>query len=260
MRHSTSTLLDFHRFMTRPTVANPKRIGMLTPSSNTVLEPYTARLFMPYVDTVTVHFSRFRLTDISLSDDSIKQFDHDTIVEAALRLAEAKVDYIVWNGTSAAWLGMEHDQALCTRITEESDITVTSTMQAFARAIDRLKARRLALVTPYTSDIQAAIIRRYKEQGFEIVHETHLGDTGNFSFANYTVDEIKAHAMKAAESRPDTILIVCTNFRGASVAAEVETYMDVPVLDSVAVTAWHSLLEVGVDPGEVAGWGRVFAL
>lgn len=246
--------------MTRPTVVNPKRIGMLTPSSNTVLEPYTARLFMPYVDTVTVHFSRFRLTDISLSEASIKQFDHDVILEAALRLAEAKVDCIVWNGTSAAWLGMEQDQALCTRITEETGIPVTSTMEAFAQAIDRLQAKRLALVTPYTSEIQNAIIQRYEDQGFEIVHDTHLDDPGNFSFANYSVDEIKGHTMKAAESRPDVILIVCTNFRGASVAAEVETHMDVPVLDSVAVTAWHSLQQVGVDPGEIAGWGRVFAL
>lgn len=233
---------------------------MLTPSSNTVLEPYTSRLFMPYMDTVTVHFSRFKVTDISLSEASIKQFDHDTIVEAAHRLAEAKVDCIVWNGTSAAWLGMEQDQALCARITEETGIAATSTMAAFAQAVDCLQAKRLALVTPYTSEIQDAIIERYEAQGFEIVHDTRLEDPGNFSFANYSVDEIKGYTMKAAESRPDAILIVCTNFRGASVAAEVETHMDVPVLDSVSVTAWHSLRQVGVNPAEIAGWGRVFAL
>lgn len=233
---------------------------MLTPSSNTVLEPCTARLFMPYMDTVTVHFSRFKVTDISLSESSIRQFDQEPIVEAAHRLAEAKVDCIVWNGTSAAWLGMEHDRALCARITEETGIPATSTMTAFAHAIDRLQARRLALITPYTSEIQDAIIQRYEEQGFNIVHDTRLEDPGNFSFANYSAEDIKGYAMSAAEKRPDAILIVCTNFRGASIAAEVETHMDVDVIDSVSVTAWHALQQVGMDPSEIAGWGRVFAL
>lgn len=246
--------------MTRPTIDQPKRIGMLTPSSNTVLEPYTSRMLMPYMDTVTVHFSRFRVTGISLSEESVKQFDHDVIVEAACRLAEARVDCIAWNGTSAAWLGMDQDRALCQRITEETGIPATSTMAAFAEAVDRLQARRLALITPYTSEIQQAIIRRYEADGFQVVHDTHLQDPGNFSFATHTPDQIKALALRAAEDRPDAILIVCTNFRGALVAAEVETNMDVPVLDSVSVTAWHTLNQVGMRPSEIAGWGRIFAL
>lgn len=246
--------------MSAPTIDHPRRIGMLTPSSNTVLEPYTSRMLMPYMDTVTVHFARFRVTGISLSEDSVRQFDHAVIVEAAQRLAEAEVDCITWNGTSAAWLGMEQDRALCARITDETGIQATSTMAAFAEALTRLKARRLALITPYTHEIQQAIIRQYEAEGFEIVHECHLDDPGNFSFASYTPEQIKALALRAAEQRPDAILIVCTNFRGALVAAEVETNMDVPVLDSVSVTAWHTLNRIGVRSSEIAGWGRIFAL
>ncbi|MDR3496087.1 MAG: Asp/Glu/hydantoin racemase, partial [Ancalomicrobiaceae bacterium] len=39
------------------------RIGMLTPSSNTVLEPVTSRILAGLAD-VSVHFSRFRVTAI----------------------------------------------------------------------------------------------------------------------------------------------------------------------------------------------------
>ncbi|ASJ76039.1 aspartate/glutamate racemase family protein [Granulosicoccus antarcticus] len=242
------------------TFVSPKRIGMLTPSSNTVIEPYTSRLFMPFMETVSVHYARFKVTGISLSPESVKQFDHDTIMEAAHRLAEASVDCIAWSGTAAAWLGMEQEQALCRRITEETGIRATSTMAAFAEAVERLGAKRLALITPYTSEIQDAIIARYQAAGFEIVHDTRLEDQGNFSFATYPSDQIKGYAMSAAESKPDAILIVCTNFRGAPIAAEVEAAIGIPVIDSVSITAWQTLRLVGEDPSEIMGWGSVFAL
>lgn len=237
-----------------------KRIGMLTPSSNTVLEPYTSRLFMPFMETVSVHFSRFKVTEISLSEQSVRQFDHDTVMEAAYRLAEARVHCITWNGTSAAWLGMEQDELLCSRITKETGIQATSTMAAYAEAIRCAGAKRLALITPYKSEIQDAIIARYQSAGFEIVHDTRLEDPGNYSFADHTTEEIKGYAMKAAESKPDAILILCTNFRGAPIAAEVEARTGIPVMDSVSITVWQSLRLVGEDPAEIMGWGSIFTL
>src|SRR5476651_1416083 len=48
-----------------PALMPPIRLGMLTPSSNTVLEPVTAQIVAGLTD-VTVHFSRFRVTEIGL--------------------------------------------------------------------------------------------------------------------------------------------------------------------------------------------------
>ena len=42
-----------------------RRVGMLTPSSNTVLEPYTAAMFAPFGEAASVHFARFRVTRLS---------------------------------------------------------------------------------------------------------------------------------------------------------------------------------------------------
>lgn len=232
---------------------------MLTPSSNTVLEPYTSQLFSTYANACSVHFSRFKVTDISLSEKSIQQFDHDAILSAAQRLAEAKVDVIAWNGTAAAWLGMEQDEVLCARITAETGIAATSTMAAFAAAVDVFKARKLALITPYQTDIQKKIISRYAAQGFSVVHEQHLGDSGNFSFAEYTTDKIRKLALQSAAENPDAILIVCTNFRGAPIAQEVEQLAGIPVIDSVSVTAWMTLQMVGLDTSSIKGWGQLFA-
>ena len=42
------------------------RLGMLTPSSNTALEPITYAM-LAGVEGVSVHFSRFKVTEITLS-------------------------------------------------------------------------------------------------------------------------------------------------------------------------------------------------
>ena len=60
----------------------PIRLGMLTPSSNTMLEPMTTAM-LSGVPNVTAHFSRFRVTEIAIADSSDRQFDEDEILESS---------------------------------------------------------------------------------------------------------------------------------------------------------------------------------
>ena len=48
------------------------RLGMLTPSSNTALEPITSAM-VAQLPGVSAHFSRFTVTEISLSDKALGQ-------------------------------------------------------------------------------------------------------------------------------------------------------------------------------------------
>jgi len=105
------------------------RLGMLTPSSNTALEPVTYAM-LSGVEGVSVHASRFRVTEIALSESAKAQFDHSEILRAAELLAHAKVDVIAWNGTSASWLGFDRDERLCERITEATGIRACTTVLA----------------------------------------------------------------------------------------------------------------------------------
>jgi len=234
------------------------RVGMLTPSSNTVLEPYTAAMFAPFGEAASAHFGRFRVVEISMSDASQTQFQQAPILEAAERLAEALPRLIVWNGTSASWLGLDRDRALCAAIEAATGIPASSTVLAYDRILRAMGARRIGLVTPYIDDIQGRIIANYAAQGIEVVADERLQDKGNHSFAAYPPDQVGAMTRRVAGARPDAIVIMCTNFRGAPEAARIEAETGVPVLDSVAVTAAHCLREMGLDPARVTGWGSVF--
>jgi maleate isomerase len=156
------------------------RIGMLTPSSNTALEPATYGL-LAAMPGVTAHFARFPVTEIALSDQALGQFDAAPILGAAELLAHAKVDVIAWNGTSASWLGFDSDDALIASIAARTGIPGTTSILALNTLLQRMSARRIALVTPYTDDVQARIVANYEAAGFVCVGERHASGTISLS-------------------------------------------------------------------------------
>ncbi|WP_108445657.1 maleate cis-trans isomerase family protein [Halomonas denitrificans] len=233
-------------------------IGMLTPSSNTVLEPYTAALLGELMPEVTAHFQRFTVKEISLSETALAQFDPAPLLEAAGLLNDARMDVIAWNGTSSSWLGFEADRRLCAAITEVTGAPATTSVLALNEALERTGVTRLGLVTPYLDDIQAAIIDNYRAEGIEVVAERHLNDRGNFSFSEYDEATLAAMVREVAKAKPQAITILCTNLRGAGIVPALERELGIPIYDSVSVTVWKTLALAGIDPARITGWGGLF--
>ncbi len=233
------------------------RIGMLTPSSNTVLEPVTMRMLID-VDGLSIHFSRFAVTEIGLDTTALGQFNDEPILSAANLLVHAKVDVIAWNGTSASWLGLARDRELVARIEATTGIKAATCMLGFFDLFRHIGVTRLGLVTPYTRDVQEKIISTYAAEGITVVAERHLGIRDNFTFGTVPEAEINRMIRDVAKARPQAIAVVCTNMNGAASAAQLEQELGIPVLDSVAVTLRACLVRAGADPGMIKGWGRLF--
>ena len=233
-------------------------LGMLTPSSNTILEPVTSAM-VAGLDEVSAHFGRFEVTRISLSDQALKQFQPEPILAAARLLSHAKVDVIAWNGTSSGWLGFEADENLCAAITAETGIPATTSVLALNEIFARTGVKRFALVSPYLDDIQEAIIANYGKSGFECVSERHLRDKGNFSFSEVTLETIWDMLMAVAADKPDAVTTFCTNLNGAPLAERFEKETGIPLYDTISTVVWKSLRMGGVDTARVEGWGRLFA-
>ena len=232
-------------------------LGMLTPSSNTVLEPVTTAILQD-LDTVSAHFSRFRVTEISLSEVALGQFDDRPLLTAAELLADAKVDVIAWNGTSAGWLGFERDVQLCDRIQSVTGIPATTSVLALNELFQQQHITRFGLVTPYTEDVQSKILQNYSQAGFDCVAERHLDLSVNFAFSEVTADSITQQVKAVAEAQPQAITTFCTNLRAAPLVAALEAQIDIPIYDTISVVVWKSLVLAGADPSQVKGWGQLF--
>ena len=235
----------------------PVRLGVLTPSSNTALEPLTSAIASG-LPGVSAHFSRFKVTEISLQAQALGQFDDSKILAAADLLADAKVDVIGWSGTSSGWLGFEADQRLCERIRERTGIPATTAVLALNELLALRGITRLALVTPYTADVQQCIVDNYRTLGIEIVAERHLGICVNHDFALVTPDTLRTLMGEVATARPQAITTFCTNLHAAGLSDAVEAELGIPLLDTVSTTVWGMLRAAGLDPAGVRGWGQLY--
>ena len=232
-------------------------IGMLTPSSNTALEPITTMMLAGLPDA-SAHFGRFRVTQIALNDTALKQFDDSNILAAAELLADAELHAIAWNGTSSSWLGFDSDEKLCQRITERTGIPAGTSVLAINEILGATGARDIAFVTPYTDDVQARIDANYARAGFNVVAERHLGLSHNFSFSEVSEEEIVAMVREVAKAKPQAIIPLCTNLKAAPLVEQLEREIGIPIYDSISTAVWKCLKLAGVDPKRVAGWGRLF--
>lgn len=234
-----------------------KFLGMLTPSSNTILEPVTARM-LAGLPEVTAHFGRFRVREISLSASGVGQFDLEPMLQAADLLADAKCHAVCWNGTSAGWLGFERDRELCQAIERRTKIPACSSVLALAEIFRLTGVTRFGLVTPYTDAIQQAIVANFGREGFECVAEAQLGISVNFDFSLIEAERIAAMVREVAKSKPQAITVFCTNMDGASLAEPLEREAGIPIYDTIATAVWGSLRAARVAPARVKGWGRLF--
>jgi maleate isomerase len=83
-------------------------------------------------------------------------------IAAAKLLCDAGVDSLVWGGTSASWLGAEHDAKFCGLLESATGIPSGSCTLEMNRLFSAHNAKTFGLVTPYTSDVQKRIIKNYR--------------------------------------------------------------------------------------------------
>jgi maleate isomerase len=233
------------------------RLGMLTPSSNTILEPVTSAM-LSGLPEASAHFARFPVTEIALSDTALAQFDDEVILRAAQLLADCRPSTIGWNGTSAGWLGFDADERLCATIQARTGIPACTSVLALNEIFRRKGIARFALVTPYRDSVQARIIANYRQAGFDCIAERHLDQQENFSFSQVSADQIRQMVREVAAEKPQAITIFCTNLRGAPLAAELEEETGIPIYDTISTVVWKSLRMAGADTSRLTGWGSLF--
>ncbi|MCH6264731.1 aspartate/glutamate racemase family protein [Neobacillus citreus] len=240
-------------------MSEPKKIGMLTPSSNTVLEPICSRMLYN-VPEVTCHYGRFEVTKISLEQDALSQFNFEPMLQAAELLAHAEVDVIAWNGTSGGWLGFDMDYKLCEEITKRTGIPATTSMLSQVRAFKEHNIKSIHMVTPYIPEINKLIVEQYKKHcNVETVNVSGLSQTVNRSFSQVSQERIEEQIKEVCVTPADALSVVCTNFPAVGKVEYYEEKYEIPMYDTINVLIWECLKMVNVDPAKVKGWGKLFS-
>jgi maleate isomerase len=229
---------------------------MITPSSNTVVEPVTIAVTSGLYPRVTTHYSRVEVKTISLDPQSLAHFDLEPMLRAALLLADAGVDVIAWNGTSGAWRGLDTDFALCQAIAGRAGVHATTSTLAQIEAFKAFGVHTYALAVPYLETVTRAILPTYAGAGFQCSDWACLGISVNSDFAYVPQNTTRDLVRRCDSQQAEALSIICTNLPAAWLVEELEAELGKPIFDSTLVTIWHALRLVGFDE-PIAGWGRL---
>lgn len=239
-------------------IAELKKIGHITPSSNTALEPLTAMMNTGLAHRVSHHFTRIGVRQMTLEASTAAQFDFENMVAAAKLLADAPIDAIVWNGTSASWLGIERDVELARRIADATGVPASTSTLAFFEVFRRCGFGRIGLAVPYTSDLTDQIGKVYGDNDVSVVSSACLEQSVNIDVGNNSLDTIRDVLRRADSPQADCIAVVCTNFAATPLVEEMEKELGKPIIDSIAVTFLEGCRLAGVDC-RLDGWGALMA-
>lgn len=246
----TKPTLDFK------SLSELKKIGHITPSSNTALETATSLMNTALADRCSHHFARLPVKAVKLDQSTEEQFSLDSMVAAAVLLADAPLDSIVWNGTSASWLGIERDEELCRRINNSTGVKASTSTLAFYEVFRMMGATKIALAVPYVQELTSKIAENYGKDGFEVVSSAFLGQHVNHDIGNNSKESIRDVLRRANSPHADCIAVVCTNFPATFLIEEMESELGKPIIDSIAVTFWKGCQLAGVDP-VMKNWGAL---
>jgi len=222
-----------------------KRIGLLVPSSNTVME---VDLYRGIGDAATLHTARMFLEETTPEAEAVMLDLHT--MPAATSVATARPDVIVFGCTSAGALrGNDYDADLCRRIEDETGVAVVSVIASVRAAIAARGARRIGVVTPYVDELNDRIRASLQDDGLDVRGIFGLGITENFAIANVTPPEIVELA--TGSFRPDEIdllFVSCTNFRAMEALEALTERFGLPVVTSNQAALGAALAAVGLSP------------
>lgn len=220
------------------TETSPKvraRVGVLIPSSNTVMERDLRR---GIDDLADLYAARMHLVETT-ADAEAAMLD-TYLPQALVDIASIYPRVTVFGCTSAGALrGTTYDRQLCAEIAETTGGTAISTIASVSRAVAASGRTRLAVLTPYVDELNAKIRSSLESDGLEVIDMSGFGIVNNFRLAEPTPEEIADRAVDlVSRSKPEQLFISCTNFRALEAAPTIEARTGVPVLTSnMAVVA-----------------------
>ena len=223
------------------------RLGLVALQVDETIEGDFRRLFPPAV--ARLHVTRVP-SGAELTPDTIAAMALTLPAAAALLPSAAAFDVVAYGCTSGTTLiGAERVHTLlkgATRTAETSD-PLTAALAAFRH----LGVRRVSVVSPYIAPVALPIRHAFEAGGLIVPDTLSFGEEIESRVARIAPASITdAARLLARESAPEALFLSCTNLRTLDILAPLERELDLPVLSSNQVLAWHMAQLAGIDMPE----------
>jgi maleate isomerase len=215
------------------TGAKTARVGLIVPSSNTVVE---TDFFRELPSDVSLHTARMFLGETTAESERIMVREY--VPRAVADIASIRPDVVAFACTSAgAVLGAEGERQLIENIARETGATVVSTNDAVGACIGRHNPSSVAVITPYIEELNVAIRAGLEKRGLRVASISGLGLTDNLDIGAVSPRQILELAERELVGLEfDLLFVSCTNFRAFEAREALSARFGVPVVTSNQAT------------------------
>lgn len=251
--------------MTEDVLGYRLKLGVVTPSVNTVVQPEYDEM-RPV--GVTNHLARSHVPNMATGPGEadlaqvVAGIDQgvDDAVERVLTCEPAAVVLAVSMeaiyGDAAA--GEAIQSRLRAKFGEDLRLVHAGTAIPAALRASGIEDGPVALLTPYGPEGEPHLISFMKSCGYELHAVAHVRSAGLVQIAHTPPTVIRAEFDKLAAAKPRAIVQFGANLPAGRVAAQAETDYGIPVIAVNTATYWHALRVNGIDD-QAEGFGSLLA-
>lgn len=222
-----------------------KRVGLIVPSTNTVMEPDLYRNLPP---GTTVHTSRM-LLEGSVTIEAEELMLDVYLPECARQIGTLMPDVVVFGCTSAGALrGPAYERELAGEISKTTGAPTITIMGAVAEELNRLGVKSIAVLTPYSEEINDTIKESLETSGFAVPYINGMDVKGAFNIAAVSREEIVQYVREQLDGvETDCLFVSCANLKSVDVLDELREVAGRPVVTSNQAVLEGVKRTIGID-------------
>lgn len=258
METLATEMIEHLPFARRDAFGARARIGLIVLASDWTVEGEFREILSPLMPEVALYQARIA-NDPIITPDSLAAMGPRLADTAATLLPGAGLDVIGYGCTSASTV-LGEDFVTQHVQSAKPGVAVTTPITAALRAFETLAVRRVAVLTPYTRDVNAIVLRYLTECGIEVPVFGSFNEPDDAIVAQIDRNSLtEAISRLRANQDVDGIFVSCTSVRLMDAVEELEAEIGLPVTSSNHALIWDCLRQAGVTE-PIAGRGRLYRL
>ena len=239
-----TTIIEHLPFETSQIIGSRARIGLVVLATDYTIEHEMRMLVnLPGVD---IYHARIANSP-NISPDSLRAMEPLITATAELILPGDTLDVLAYACTSASIVLGTSTVAKNLNAAKPEAKTTNPAFAAF-EAFAALGAKRIAVLTPYSKNVNAMVQNSLEDVGFDVPVFGSFNEPHDPTVAAIDSQSLKTGIARITEGQDvDAIFISCTSVRIVADVAAIETELDIPVTSSNHALAWHCLRLAGID-------------
>jgi maleate cis-trans isomerase len=226
--------------------------GVLIPSTNTTVEIESRLLPTTY----QAHFGRLMTSTPGRTFSPSR--DEDIDYQSRL-LGTAKVALMILAQTSASLFADDYDEVVTRRMSEASGIPAITSAQAVGRAVRALGARRIAIVSPYSNEVNQRAGHYFAaKHGFEAIALEGFGATDSYAIGQLGPENARNAFARIDRPEIEAFVVPGGNFPTMASITQWEREFGKPVVTTNQASFWAMLLHFKTGD-RIPGFGRLLA-